>query len=81
MEEKNNKEKKLGEIHFLSPIWIREKIQGKFLFSINFFSLVWRNIGKLIDYKCWNSEFRHINTRKEQKVILVYLLFLTNDLV
>ena len=37
--EKNEKEKKLRETHFLSPVWIREKIQGKKIISIKFFFL------------------------------------------
>ena len=42
--------KSWGETHFFSPVWIREKIQGKKIVSINFFHRL-KKIGKLIDYK------------------------------
>jgi len=44
------RKKSWGETHFLSPVWIREKIQGKKKFNELFFTSL-KKIRKLIDYK------------------------------
>jgi len=43
------RKKSWGKTHFLSPVWIREKIREKKFNELFFTSL--KKIGKLIDYK------------------------------
>ena len=46
----------LGETHFLSPIWIREKIQRKNIFDVRKFQKV-QTIPKPITQKNYQFEF------------------------
>jgi len=44
------RKKSWEKTHFLSPVWIREKIQGKKSFNKLFFTRL-KKIEKLIDYE------------------------------